>query len=293
VTAHKGEARSIVDEVRDGLEIVCEASQVYELRAIQSPDHLAERICDSLGGKRTQRGWTVRCPAHDDRHPSLDLAAVDGKLLFICRAGCGQDAVLAALRERGLWPEKGQGTVPETKLGVSKTATRTTSVPKGKPVARYEYRDANGQILGTKIRYEWNEGGERRKSFEWRSSHGTSGLKDGVELGLYRAERVAAASLDTPIHIVEGEKCVHAVESLELMATCGPHGSDTKWTTVLTDVLRGRHVRLLPDNDEPGRKYAEAAANALFGIAASITIVALPGLPEKGDIADWLEGNGA
>ncbi len=47
----------------------------------------------------------ARCPAHQDRTPSLSVR--DGEraaLLVYCFAGCTQDAVIAALRERGLWP---------------------------------------------------------------------------------------------------------------------------------------------------------------------------------------------
>jgi hypothetical protein len=48
---------------------------------------------------------TARCPAHDDRSPSLGARdAADGKLLVRCHAGCEQTAVIDALRARGLWP---------------------------------------------------------------------------------------------------------------------------------------------------------------------------------------------
>jgi AAA domain len=47
---------------------------------------------------------------------------------------------------------------------------------------------------------------------------------------------------------------------------------------------------ILEDNDEPGRKRAQNAAAALYGIAACVRIVSLPGLPEKGDVSDWLDG---
>jgi len=46
----------------------------------------------------------THCPAHDDRNPSLSVTEHDGRVLVHCHAGCAQDAVLAALRARGLWP---------------------------------------------------------------------------------------------------------------------------------------------------------------------------------------------
>ncbi|MGI8551897.1 MAG: hypothetical protein ACR2PL_14095 [Dehalococcoidia bacterium] len=54
--------------------------------------------------------------------------------------------------------------------------------------------------------------------------------------------------------------------------------------------LRGRHVVLLPDNDEPGHKHAEFVARSLTGVAATVKIVNLPGRPAKGDMSNWLDG---
>ena len=49
---------------------------------------------------------------------------------------------------------------------------------------------------------------------------------------------------------------------------------------------------ILPDNDAPGRAHAQAWAEILHGTAASIKILELPGLPEKGDVSDWLAAGG-
>ena len=67
-----------------------------------------ETIVDALGGRKVGSGWIVRCPAHDDREPSLSIhGAADGKVLVRCHAGCDQKRVIAALRSRGLWTESG------------------------------------------------------------------------------------------------------------------------------------------------------------------------------------------
>jgi hypothetical protein len=40
----------------------------------------AEIIGKALGGRKAGGGWMARCPAHDDRHPSLSIQdADDGK----------------------------------------------------------------------------------------------------------------------------------------------------------------------------------------------------------------------
>jgi hypothetical protein len=46
---------------------------------------------------------------------------------------------------------------------------------------------------------------------------------------------------------------------------------------------------IIPDNDEPGHKHAEQVRESLTGIARSVTVLELPGLPEKGDVSDWLK----
>jgi hypothetical protein len=68
----------------------------------------AEAIAKALGGRKAGGGWTARCPAHDDRTPSLSIRdADDNKVLVRCHAGCDQERVVAALRGRGLWAENG------------------------------------------------------------------------------------------------------------------------------------------------------------------------------------------
>ena len=68
----------------------------------------AETIGRALGGRKAGSNWIARCPAHDDREPSLSIRrAGDGKVLVRCHAGCDQRQVIAALRSRGLWSEHG------------------------------------------------------------------------------------------------------------------------------------------------------------------------------------------
>jgi len=50
---------------------------------------------------------TCRCPAHPDRTPSLSVADGDGgKVVVHCFAGCTQEAVISALRSRGVWAKE-------------------------------------------------------------------------------------------------------------------------------------------------------------------------------------------
>jgi hypothetical protein len=66
----------------------------------------SETIAAALGGRKAGGGWTARCPAHDDRNPSLSIRdADDGKVLVHCFAGCDQRSVIEELKALGLWQE--------------------------------------------------------------------------------------------------------------------------------------------------------------------------------------------
>lgn len=65
----------------------------------------AAAIAKALKGHKAGAGFIARCPAHDDRSPSLSLRDTDGKVLVKCHAGCDQSRVISALQRLGLWPE--------------------------------------------------------------------------------------------------------------------------------------------------------------------------------------------
>lgn len=64
----------------------------------------AHQFAASLAAVRSGSGWVARCPAHDDRRPSLSInEGEDGRVLVRCHAGCDQSAVIDALKGLGLW----------------------------------------------------------------------------------------------------------------------------------------------------------------------------------------------
>jgi hypothetical protein len=72
---------------------------------------VADKLLSRLRGvKRVAEGrWKACCPAHRDNTPSLDITEKpDGVVLFTCRAGCEQSAVVEAvgLTFADLFPEK-------------------------------------------------------------------------------------------------------------------------------------------------------------------------------------------
>lgn len=59
-------------------------------------NQLLQRLAGVRGNG--ENAWVARCPAHEDRSPSLTVKLVpDGRILMHCFAGCGTDNVLGAL----------------------------------------------------------------------------------------------------------------------------------------------------------------------------------------------------
>lgn len=77
--------------------------------ALSSPTSLSlasvgKQLCEELGGYWSGSKGMARCPAHDDRTPSLGVTLGRRAILFHCFAGCSQDQILTALAARGVSP---------------------------------------------------------------------------------------------------------------------------------------------------------------------------------------------
>lgn len=84
------------------------AKQITHVPQYRAPVH---QLLDRLDAVReTGAGrWIARCPAHDDRHPSLSVReTADGTVLLKCWTGCGAADVVAAvgLELRDLFPPR-------------------------------------------------------------------------------------------------------------------------------------------------------------------------------------------
>jgi DNA polymerase-1 len=150
-------------------------------------------------------------------------------------------------------------------------------------VAVYDYQDEAGCLRFQTVRYD-------PKDFRQRRPDGKGGwiwsLAEVPRL-LYRLPELFAADVNTPVFIPEGEKDVDNLRAAGLIATTNPMGAG-KWRCEFNEALRGRQVVILPDNDTPGREHAQQVAQHLHGVAASVKVLALPNLPDGGDVSDWL-----
>lgn len=152
-----------------------------------------------------------------------------------------------------------------------------------KTVATYEFCDpATGEVRYRKERLEAVDG---TKSFFI-----TPKGRGGSEPLLYGGERLADLAEGQHVFVVEGEKMVNRLRELGAAAVSGDSGYESKWLPAYADLLRGLHVVMWPDSDDPGEKYIARAAECLRNSAASLRVVRPFGKPNgaKGrDVCDW------
>jgi DNA polymerase-1 len=91
---------------------------------------------------------------------------------------------------------------------------------------------------------------------------------------------------------VEGEKDAdNGRERLGLTTTTCPMGAK-HFKPHYAGFLTGAHVVVVADNDGPGREHVEIVARELLPFAASVKVLQLPDLHEKGDLTDWIAAGG-
>ena len=210
-----------------------------------TPDRLPttayDRLVDALrahGSKIThpRAGQAqAQCPAHDDRNPSLSITRIQGQVLVHCHAGCNVGDVLAAL---------------------TLTAKDLFDEPRG---ATYQYTNLDGAVLRTVTRTP------DKKFWQGGETKGTSTL--------YRLPEVTVAvRQEAAVYVCEGEKDVHALESVGAIATTAPMGA-SNWHKVDATPLWGGKIRVIVDRDDAGRKWGRAVRDSLDGMVQSLTFL--------------------
>ena len=217
------------------------------------------------------------CIFHDDHAPSLSFNRQTG--LYQC-FGCGEsgDIFTFYAKTHGMALP---ADFPKVLAGIA----QDFGIHYGngdKPIMKvcYDYQDENGKLAYQIERLE-------PKSFRIRRPDGNGGWiykKDDIHIVSYRLPEIIKAG---EILIVEGEKDADALAMMGFTATTNPFGAG-KWPDHFGPYFTGKHVILIPDNDEPGRQHMHKVAANLKGHAVSIRWLELPDLPEKGDASDWL-----
>jgi len=162
-----------------------------------------------------------------------------------------------------------------------------------RPTKSWPYRDRDKNIVFLTARYDLADGS--KDVIPWRPN--TQGgwepklpdIPNGRPL-LVLPKLLESAPSET-VYIVEGEKKVAALISLGLLATTSSGGGNAAAHSDWSPLARFHNIVIMPDNDTTGEKYATDVVELLAGLPGSrhVDIARLPGLPEAGDVVDWLQ----
>ena len=254
--------------------------------------------------KAGPESWMACCPAHEDRTPSLSISAGDdGRVLLNCFAGCGVEAVLAALgldlsdlyvtpaedARRGALaspaPHKPPRDESTPRAFVSLDDVRAAYVGSlGEPSASWTYRDPAGDVLGVVFRWETPNGKTIRPAFRfpdgWRRTYPPTRPLFGLDQVVDEAR----------VFVVEGEKAAARLHALGLPAVTSPGGAkaagSADWST-----LEAPEIVVLPDADHAGEAYAADVVDQLARAGREVVIAGLPKLrPQSGDdVVEWID----
>lgn len=225
----------------------------------------------------------VRCPCHNDKKASLSISqGRNNRIILKCHAGCNYKNILSevGLTEADLFND---GRVKQEKNLLTKIASYVD-----KPIeAVYDYKDATGKYLYSKIRFVG-------KFIRYVVvDHKADRYKLGKPEGAYTLYNLPAAlkaiKKGFPVYITEGEKDVDTLKKLHLTAvTAGGVGD---WRSEFTHYFTGARVIILPDNDAPGLDLKDKIIADLKPFAHSIKWV-VTSKAEHGDVTDYLTKEG-
>jgi hypothetical protein len=268
--------------------------------------------------RQAGREWRSPCPIHQGKRDSFSANPITG--LWRCFSDCdrGGDLIDLEMELTGVDFRTAKAEVfrlvgrdepcyRPNGASVNGKQSLATVPPKlaetaggWREVEAYQYRNRDGSLLFEVVRRERGSGPTREKDFRQRQPDGKGGwiwnIK-GVSPVLYRLPLLLTRTAET-IFVCEGEKDVHSLEALGLLATCNPMGAG-KWRPEYSETIRGRSVVILPDNDPPvdehgkphykGQKHAGSVAADLLCVGCEVRIVEVP---KAKDVSDWLGTGG-
>ena len=258
-------------------------SQKYGARQVPAPS--LQQLKTALKGEISGGQVIAPGPGHSPNDRSMAVRPVEGApdgFLVKSHAGDSDLACKDFAREllgREAWrpSASGQSILDATPPKVAR---------KPSAIETYIYENLDGPCL----RVHRGRKRDGAKTFWQMHPDGRGGWEKGGASGPkvpYRLPELIGAKLERPVYICEGEKDADKLAKLGLVATTNAGGAE-KWSADLDPWFKGRPCYVLADNDEPGERHALQVAGHLQGVAESVRIVRLPGLPPKGDVSDWL-----
>lgn len=244
----------------------------------QGPEPSFEAVCRATNAKRNGNHYMGTCPCHEDGTQSLSVSrGAKVPVIVKCHAGCDTRDIHEALKAKGapIFPEK---PLPAQEPRKKKSRKR---------VAEYNYTDAQGKPVSRVLRFEPKNFVQNK--YEAGQYHPHMRGARIVPFNLAAVAEAIARNLTT--FIVEGEKDVDNLAKLGIVASCNAGGAGS-FTKAHAEHFKGADVILVPDNDVPGRAHMHGVAELLKGIATRVRWLELPGLPDKGDVSNWIDQGG-
>lgn len=231
-------------------------------------------------GSKSYEYW-AKDPTCSDSNPSVHITVKpDGTVMIKAHNGTPTEAIVKAwgLEMRDLFPPR------------NKPPDRQQKQDKPQTVAVYDYKGVDGNLVFQVVRQRYPDG---RKTFYQRRPDGHDGWinnMQGVDPVPYCLPQIIKTIEEGHMVVVcEGEKDCDRLVKLGFTATTN-HGGAGKWREAHSKHFpSGSKVTIVPDNDLPGKKHAQEVAEQLKERGCQVRILELPGLPQKGDVSDWLD----
>ena len=262
------------------------------------PDHTIDQFVAAFGLVKKGREFVGPCPICKEGEDRFHVKeGADGKPVFGCRycidggednSGERAKAVFALLDGK---PVAVPAVAPTNVPMQATEPPKPRKLPNGKNDTRYDYVDAEGNLVFVVMRHDSANG---KRFSQWtpvEDNNGTfTSIAPSSSLPMFRLLAVAASG--DKVAICEGEKCVEAAARAwpNQLVSCWAGGTNS-WQKTDWQPLAGRKVSLLADGDEPGHKAMLALAGHLHGLGCTVKI-ALPPVEWGTDVADWLAEGG-
>jgi len=198
--------------------------------------------------------------------------------------------------DTGLWKchacgAKGNPITIAQKLGVTIPKKRRPRNGTPKREGHWFYQDEDGINVIEVEKWCPSLDGTRDKGFRQRKVGSIEWSVSDARRVLYRLPELLKTEPGSMILLPEGEEKADWLVTLGFCATTNVGGA-ASWKQEYITYFRDRHVVILQDNDKAGENRSRKLAPLLATVAASVKVLLIPNLPDKGDIADWIVAGG-
>lgn len=265
-------------------------------------------LVERLGGHWTRHGGLCRCPAHDDRVPSLSVRAGRTRILLHCFAGCSAEDILQILEANGLLVA---ATAGEQAFGERQSdshsiaaavriwagsrsieGTAAASYLQGRGIhrfsaeLRFNSRTPHGPAPLTRyrpalvaaVRDDNGFVGIHRTFLDCRNSGGTSRKDRRAGLGRFGSGAVRLGGIEPRLGLAEGIETALSASQLFGIQCWSTLGTERFGLVSIPSQVQELHLFL--DNDDGGRRAELLARENYAHLPIQVHV------PER-DGADW------